>query len=159
MAPDSSFSLFPSVLPHPFSPVVAPAALPFALALPGDGHCGHKVLYIQLRLREAKLEPEVTQHKQQSWSSNPRSLLQSLGTSRKKADKELMKEQSSFLSQVQRNGLGTLLNGPPIPLATLFTRCPQCKASQGPIHLIYTHPVKTAWCYYSPTLQVRRLSP
>lgn len=28
-------------------------------ALPGDGHCGHKVLYIQPRLREAKLDPEV----------------------------------------------------------------------------------------------------
>lgn len=73
--------------------MVAPTALPLA---------GHLQAVDRMQMEcslhtaeaQANLEPEETQHERQNWGLNPGLGLQSLDTSREKADNELVKEQS-----------------------------------------------------------------
>lgn len=74
-----------------------PFRLPFPCGgshWPGTSRRGQKVLYAQLRLREASLEPEGTQHERQNWGLSQGLGLQSLDPSGEKEGHELRKGQS-----------------------------------------------------------------
>lgn len=87
---------------------------------PGAGHHGQNVLYTQRRLRETHLEPEVTQHELEL---KPRAAIAESGNLQEKGRQGTNEGTKLLPVSGAKAWPGTLLNGPPVPMATPFMRC------------------------------------